>query len=150
MTSQGETRNPEEAGGLRRELRFWETIALSIAIMAPTAAMALNGTAPAGLIGRAVPLAFIFATIGVLLVAYAFIRLQRYFSHAGSVYAFSGVTLGPRAGFFAGWALLGTYTGVLVSRRPRRPGRSESPSSRRPGHLGRRRVAGHRARRRAP
>ena len=30
-------------GGLRRELRFWEAIALSIAIMAPTAAMALNG-----------------------------------------------------------------------------------------------------------
>jgi amino acid transporter len=77
--------------------------------MAPTAAMALNGTAPAGLIGRAVPLAFIFATIGVLFVSYAFIRLSRYFSHAGSVFAFSGVTLGPRAGFFSGWALLGTY-----------------------------------------
>jgi amino acid transporter len=95
--------------GLRRELRFWEAIALSIAIMAPTAAMALNGTAPAAQIGRAVPLAFIFATVGVLLVSYAFIRLSRYFSHAGSVYAFSGVTLGPQAGFFAGWALLGTY-----------------------------------------
>jgi hypothetical protein len=53
-------------------LRFWEAIALSIAIMAPTAAMALNGTVPAQLVGQAVPLAFIFATIGVLslLVAY--------------------------------------------------------------------------------
>ena len=77
--------------------------------MAPTAAMALNGTAPASLIGRAVPLAFIFATVGVLFVSYAFIRLSRYFSHAGSVFAFSGLTLGPRAGFFSGWALLGTY-----------------------------------------
>jgi amino acid transporter len=96
-------------GGLRRELRFWEAIALSIAIMAPTAAMALNGVAPAGLIGRAVPLAFIFATIGVLFVSYAFIRLSQYYSHAGSVFAFSGLTLGPRAGFFSGWALLGTY-----------------------------------------
>ncbi len=106
----GETSSPVASGpGLRRELRFWETIALSIAIMAPTAAMALNGTAPAGLIGRAVPLAFIFATIGVLFVSYAFIRLSRYFSHAGSVFAFSGITLGPRAGFFSGWALLGTY-----------------------------------------
>jgi amino acid transporter len=95
--------------GLRRELRFWEAIALSIGIMAPTAAMALNGVAPAGLIGRAVPLAFIFATIGVLFVSYAFIRLSRYFSHAGSAFAFSGITLGPQAGFFAGWALLGTY-----------------------------------------
>jgi amino acid transporter len=95
--------------GLRRELRFWEAIALSIGIMAPTAAMALNGTAPAGLIGRAVPLAFIFATVGVLFVSYAFIRLSRYYSSAGSVFAFSGLTLGPRAGFFSGWALFGTY-----------------------------------------
>src|SRR5262249_13990745 len=79
------------------------------AIMAPTAAMALNGVAPAGLIGRAVPLAFIFATIGVLFVSYAFIRLSRYFSHAGSAFAFSGITLWPQAGFFAGWALVGTY-----------------------------------------
>jgi amino acid transporter len=105
----------QPSGGLRRELRFWETIALSIAIMAPTAAMALNGTTAATLIGRAVPLAFIFATVGVLLVSYAFIRLSRYFSSAGSVYAFSGVTLGPRAGFFAGWALLGTYLAFTVA-----------------------------------
>src|ERR687885_2122561 len=96
-------------GGLRRELRFWEAIALSIAIMAPTAAMALNGTVPAQLVGRAVPLAFIFATVGVIFVSYAFIRLTGHFSHAGSVYAFTGVTLGPQAGFFAGWALFGTY-----------------------------------------
>ena len=109
MTAEAWTRNPEEAGALRRELRFWEAIALSIAIMAPTAAMALNGTVPAQLVGRAVPLAFIFATVGVIFVSYAFIRLSGYFSHAGSVYAFSGITLGPRAGFFSGWALLGTY-----------------------------------------
>src|SRR3954468_2022854 len=88
-----------QGGTLRRELHFWEAIALSIAIMAPTAAMALNGTVPASLVGRAVPLAFIFATVGVIFVSWAFIRLTGYFSHAGLVYAFSGVTLGPRAGF---------------------------------------------------
>jgi len=102
----------DEGGTLRRELRFWEAIALSIAIMAPTAAMALNGTVPASLVGRAVPLAFIFATVGVIFVSWAFIRLTGYFSHAGSVYAFSGVTLGPRAGFFSGRALLGTYKNI--------------------------------------
>jgi amino acid transporter len=62
---------PERPGGLRRELRFWEAIALSLGIMAPTAAMALNGVAPAGLIGRAVPLAFLFAAIAIALVSYA-------------------------------------------------------------------------------
>jgi amino acid transporter len=95
--------------GLRRELRFWEAIALSIGIMAPGAAMGLNGVGVAANVGDRVPLMFVFATIGVLLVGYSFIKLTGYFSHAGSVYAFSGVTLGPRAGFFSGWALLGTY-----------------------------------------
>jgi amino acid transporter len=109
MGATNDTEGPAAGSGLRRELKIWEAVALSIAIMAPTATMALNGTAPAGKIGRAVPLAFIFATVGILLVSYGFIRLSRYFSHAGSVYAFTGVTLGPRAGFFAGWALLGTY-----------------------------------------
>lgn len=55
------------------------------------------------------PLTFVFATLGILLVSYALIRLTAYFNHAGSVYALSGATLGPRAGFFPGWALLGTY-----------------------------------------
>ena len=102
-------------GRLRRELHFWEAIAISIGIMAPTAAMALNGVAPAGLVGRAVPLAFLFASIAIGLVSYAFVRLTRYFNHAGSAYALAGVTLGPRAGFFACWALLGTYSAFLAA-----------------------------------
>jgi amino acid transporter len=104
-----------EIPGLRRELRFWETIALSIGIMAPTAAMALNGAGVAAQVGRAVPLLFIVATIGVFLVSYGFVRLSAHYAHAGSVYAFSGATLGPQAGFFAGWALLGTYLAFTVA-----------------------------------
>ena len=97
-------------GSLRRELRFWEAIAISVGIMAPTAAMALNGTVPASLVGRAVPLAFLFAAIAIGLISYSFVRLTSFFNHAGSTYALAGVTLGPRAGFFAGWALLATYS----------------------------------------
>ena len=48
-------------------------------------------------------------SVGVAFVAYGFVRLSSHFSHAGSVYAFTGLSLGPRAGFFSGWALLGTY-----------------------------------------
>ena len=102
-------------GGLRRELRFWEAIALSIGIMAPTAAMALNGVAPAGLVGRAVPLAFLFAAIAIALVSYSFIRLTGFFNHAGSAYALNGATLGPHVGFLSGWALMGTYTAFTAA-----------------------------------
>jgi amino acid transporter len=102
-------------GSLRRELRFWEAIAISVGIMAPTAAMALNGVAPAGLVGRAVPLAFLFAAIAIALISYSFVRLTSYFNHAGSTYGLAGVTLGPRAGFFAGWALLATYSCFIAA-----------------------------------
>jgi amino acid transporter len=94
---------------LRRELRLGHVIAVSVAMMTPTMAIALNTAGAAGLVGRAVPLAFLFAAVGVALVAYAFISIARRISHAGSAYAFTGLTLGPRAGFVAGWALLGTY-----------------------------------------
>ncbi len=114
-TSVSKPDDGEASPKLRRELRFGEAIALSLAIMAPTAAMALNGTAVAGLIGRAVPLAFIIATIGVLFVSYGFIRLTRHFNSAGSVFALAGATLGPRAGFFAGFALLATYVAFTIA-----------------------------------
>jgi amino acid transporter len=95
--------------GLRRELRTWQSLALSIAMMSPTLAIAVYGGAPAIYVGRAAPLAFVLSGIGVLLVGAGLVYLCRYFSHAGSVYGLTGVTLGPRAGFFSGWALLGTY-----------------------------------------
>jgi amino acid transporter len=114
MARQGSNSQPMSAGpalrpALRRELRFMETASVSIGVMAPTLAMSVTGVAAANALGRAAPLAFAFAALGVGLVAYGFVRLAGEFSHAGSVYAFVGNTLGPRAGFLAGWALLGTY-----------------------------------------
>jgi amino acid transporter len=102
---------------LRRELSVWEAIGLSLALMAPSMAANINPQGTAGTVGRAVPLAFALATVGVLLIAYTFVRLCQRFNHAGSVYGFVGATLGPRAGVVAGWALLGTYTfyGVVTS-----------------------------------
>lgn len=99
----------EKITGLRRELSTWETLAISIAMMSPALAMSLYGGAPAIYVGRAAPLAFLFSGLAVALVGAGLVYLCRYFSHAGSVYGLTGVTLGPRAGFVSGWALLGTY-----------------------------------------
>ncbi|WP_405217776.1 APC family permease [Agrococcus sp. Ld7] len=93
----------------RRQLRLWEVVAISVGFMGPVMAMSLNGIGVAGLVGSGVPFTFVVSFIGTMLVAYAFIRLTRYITHAGSVYALAGTTLGPRAGFFGGFALLGTY-----------------------------------------
>ncbi len=108
----------KQEGTLRRELSFIEAIALSIGIMAPTAAMALNGSLAAGITGSAVPLAFLLATVAVGLASFSFIQFSRYFAHSGSIYAFNGIALGSRAGFFSGWALFGTYlafTGASIA-----------------------------------
>jgi amino acid transporter len=100
--------------GLKRSLSVWQAVGLSLALMAPSMAANIN---PQGAIGagRAVPLAFLIAAFGVLLVAYTFVRLCQYFRHSGSVYAFVGATLGPRAGVIAGWGLVGTYTFYAVT-----------------------------------
>ena len=100
--------------GLKRSLSVWQAVGLSLALMAPSMAANIN---PQGAIGagRAVPLAFLIAALGVLLVAYTFVRLCQYFRHSGSVYAFVGATLGPRAGVIAGWGLVGTYTFYAVT-----------------------------------
>jgi amino acid transporter len=80
-------------GTLHRELSVWEAIGLSLALMAPSMAANINPQATAGTVGRAVPLAFLLATLGVLLIAYTFVRLCQRFHHAGSVYGFVGATL---------------------------------------------------------
>jgi amino acid transporter len=106
-----------ESPRLRRELWLWEAVGISLALMAPSMAANINPQGTAGTIGRAVPLAFALATIGVLLIAWTFVRLTQRFDHAGSVYGFVGASLGPRAGVVSGWALMGTYTfyGVVTA-----------------------------------
>ena len=94
---------------MKRPLGTFEITAIGIGFMGPVMAMSLNGIGVAGLVGKSVPFTFLVAFAGTLLVSYGFVRLTRKISHAGSVYALAGSTLGPRAGFFGGFALLGTY-----------------------------------------
>ena len=102
---------------LRRNLSIWEAIGISLALMAPSMAASINPQGTATTVGRATPVAFALAFVGVLLVAYTFVRLTQRFHHSGSVYGFVGATLGPRAGVISGWALTGTYAfyGVVTS-----------------------------------
>ncbi|HEX4725423.1 MAG TPA: APC family permease [Pseudonocardiaceae bacterium] len=100
--------------GLRRNLSVWQAVGLSVALMAPSMAANINPQQTGIAAGRAVPLAFFLSAIGVLLIAYGFVRLCQYYQHAGSVYAFVGATLGLRTGVVSGIGLLGTYTFYAV------------------------------------
>ncbi len=107
----------ESRTGLRRNLSVWQAVGLSIALMAPSMAANINPQPTVAQVGRGVPLAFLLAAIGVLLVGWGFVRMCQYYQHAGSVYAFVGLTLGPRTGVVSGLALFATYTfyGVVTS-----------------------------------
>jgi amino acid transporter len=102
---------PEEHQ-LKRELKVTDAASFSMSLIGPVGAMALLGAGAAALLGSGASWAFIFAIVGVSLVAYGFIKLSQYIAHTGSVYALVGETLGPRAGFIAGWALLGGYLAI--------------------------------------
>jgi amino acid transporter len=104
----------ESTRPLKRSLSIWAAVGLSVALMAPSMAANINPQGGATYAGRAVPLTFLIAAVGVLLVAYSFVRLTQYFHHSGSAYAFVGATLGPRTGVVAGWGMLGTYTFYAV------------------------------------
>jgi len=99
-------------GGLKRELKVVDASAFSIGLIGPVGAMALLGVGAAGPLGQGATWAFIFAIVGVSLVAYGFIKLSKYISHAGSVYALVGRTLGPRCGFVAGCSLFAAYVTI--------------------------------------
>jgi amino acid transporter len=90
-------------------LNMIETVALSVAIIAPTAAMALNISLMASTAGYSSPLIFLISTIVVGLVAYTIIKFNHYISASGSLYSFTKVSLGKKMGFTSGWALLLAY-----------------------------------------
>jgi amino acid transporter len=94
---------------LRRELHIWEAIGLSVAGASPALAMAFSGPGVAGLVGRAAALSFLFAAVTCIFIGYAFMLLARKYNSAGSVYGFVGAAIGPRSGFFSGWAMMLMY-----------------------------------------
>jgi amino acid transporter len=100
---------------LRRTLSTWGAISLSIAAMGASLAVNINPQGAGATVGRAVPLTFILATVGVVLVAYGFARVCGRLSHAGSVFGLTGVTIGPRAGVVAGWSLFGAYFAFIIT-----------------------------------
>jgi len=98
------------AAGLRRNLKLWQVVAVSIGVMAPSLAISLEPQGAVSTVGRAIPLTYLLALVGVLLVSYGFARLAQRFHHSGAVYGLVGATIGPRSGVVSAWALTGTYT----------------------------------------
>lgn len=101
--------------GLRRSLSAFEAFTLSLAIIAPTLAMAFNVALAVQAAGRAAPLAFLIGGATMALIGLSFVAFSRRIASAGSAYAYVDAVFGRRWGFLAGWALLFAYLAFLFS-----------------------------------
>jgi amino acid transporter len=94
-----------------------ETLAQSVALIAPTGAPVMTVPLVFGLAGDGCALAFLISTITILLVALNVNQFARISASPGSLYTYITDHMHPRFGVLAGWALLIAYvgTGAAVS-----------------------------------
>ncbi len=99
-----------EADKLKKDsLNLLETIALSVAMMGPSASIAITVGMMGNFVNCSEPLVFLVSMIIIGLVAVSIVKLNQYFPSSGSVYFFAQKTLGKRAGFVTGWLIILAY-----------------------------------------
>jgi amino acid transporter len=102
--------------GLKSEsLSPLETLAQSVAAIAPTGAPVMTVPLVFALAGEGCAAAFLIATLGVLLVALNINQFARRSASPGSLYTYIAEHMHPRWGVVAGWALLIAYIGTAAS-----------------------------------
>ena len=86
-----------------------ETLAQSVSTMAPTTTPAATIPLVCALAGNATWLAYVLATVAVLLVAWCIGRYARYSASPGSLYTYAAMTLPPWLAATVAWSLLLAY-----------------------------------------
>jgi amino acid transporter len=96
--------------GLRREvLSPMETLAQSVSTIAPTTTPAATIPLVCALAGNGTWLAYVLATIAVLLVALCIARFARHSASPGSLYTYASMILPPWMSAAVAWSLLLAY-----------------------------------------
>lgn len=105
-----------ETNKLQKEnLGIFETLALSVAMMGPSASISITIILMVMYTGYGAPLAFLLSMLAVGLVSVSIVKLNRYFPSSGSVYYFAEQILGRRTGFLSGWLIVFTYLTLGIS-----------------------------------
>src|ERR1700682_1568125 len=102
--------------GLRREvLSPMETLAQSVSTIAPTATPVATIPLVCALAGNGTWLAYVLATIAVLLVALCIARFARHSASPGSLYTYASMILPPWMSAAVAWSLLLAYVATGAS-----------------------------------
>src|SRR3984885_7223067 len=92
-----------------------ETLAQSVAVIAPTGAPVMTVPLVFALAGQGAAIAFLISTLGVLLVALNVNQFARRSASPGSLYTYITDHMHRRWGVLAGWALLIAYLGTAAA-----------------------------------
>jgi amino acid transporter len=112
----GESAESSKDYGLRREiLSPLETLAQSVSTIAPTCTPAATIPLVCSLAGNGTWLAYVLATIAILLVAWCIGRFARYSFSPGSLYSYANLVLPSWVSSIAAWSLLLAYVGTAAS-----------------------------------
>jgi amino acid transporter len=106
---------PENATNLRRTLGMWGVMGQSISGVAPTATPTINIALVFAMAGSGSWLAYVIATVAILLVASNLVPLAQKFAGAGSLSELVGHGLGDHARRLTAWSLLLAYLSVSVA-----------------------------------
>ncbi len=93
---------------LKRSLRVRDLFAYGLAMISPIAPIAVYGFVFNAAHGM-VPLVYIIGLVAMAFTAWSYISMAKAMPIAGSVYTYAGRSMGPAAGFIAGWVMLLDY-----------------------------------------
>ena len=112
MTISADVASGVEAFGykqeLHRSLTLSDLLVYGLVFIVPIAPIPVFGIVYNASQGM-VPLIYLVGLVAMLFIARSYMALSRAFPVAGSVYTYAARSIGPAAGFFAGWAILLDY-----------------------------------------
>ncbi len=111
----GSAKSPKDYGLRRGILSPLETLAQSVSTIAPTCTPAATIPLVCSLAGNGTWLAYVLATVAILLVAWCVGRFARYSSSPGSLYSYANLVLPSWVSSVAAWSLLLAYVGTAAS-----------------------------------
>jgi amino acid transporter len=104
---------PPSPPTLRRALHLPSLVVFGLAYVAPISVFTTYGVAMTLAPGQ-LALAYVVATLAMLLTALSYASLARWFPDAGSVHTYATRVLHPGIGFLAGWAIALDYVMIPV------------------------------------
>ena len=99
--------DPHRHGLAPNAIGLLQSIVISVANSAPTAAMTVTFAGLVVIAAGGGAVAIFITMLPMLVIAYSFQRLNRWEANCGAQYVWVGRAVGPRLGFMTGWTVLG-------------------------------------------